>query len=113
MVLFPILKIFNEWGTEVIWATDAGAPGHGQPRPPGRYCCRVQFPANLLAEGLMTAAVSVMSLQPKKIHFDEADAVHFQAAEVIDGNTARGQFTGYLGSVVRPRLEWQVTAEKD
>lgn len=112
MVLYPALKIFNEWGTEIIWATDAGTAEHGKPRPPGWYHCEVRFPANLLAEGLMAAAVSVMSLQPKKIHLSEQDAVHFQATETIDGTTARGQFSGYLGSVVRPRLEWNVTVER-
>jgi lipopolysaccharide transport system ATP-binding protein len=112
-VLFPAVKIFNEWGTEVIWSTDAGTPQHGKQRSPGHYHCTIQIPANLLTEGFMSVAVTVMSLRPKKIHLSESDAVHFQATEVINGSTSRGQFSDYITSVVRPRLEWTVRVTSD
>jgi len=110
--LFPAVKIFNEWGTEVIWSTDAGTPQHAKPRPPGRYHSVIRVPANLLAEGLMTVAVTITSLRPKKTHVSENDVVHFQATESVDGTTARGEFSGYVGSVIRPRLDWTVTVER-
>ena len=111
IALFPALRLFNEWGTEVIWSTDAGTARHGQPRPEGRYRCAIRIPANLLTEGLMGVAVTIQSVNPKKIHLNEAECVHFQAVEVIDGTTARGAFPLHIGSVIRPRLEWRVTEE--
>ncbi|MFN7924035.1 MAG: ABC transporter ATP-binding protein [Bryobacteraceae bacterium] len=117
VALFPALRIFNEWGGEVIWSTDSPAPGHGKPREPGRYHCAVHFPANLLAEGFLNVVVTIMSLQPKKFHLNEADCVHLQATEVIDGSTARGAFSDTVSSLIRPRLEWTVskveTADKE
>jgi lipopolysaccharide transport system ATP-binding protein len=112
-ILFPAVKIFNEWGTEIIWSTDAGTPQHGKLRPPGRYHSTIRFPANLLSEGLMSVAVTIVSLGPRKVHLSESDVVHFQASETVDGTTARGAFSGYIGSVIRPRLSWTVAFEEE
>jgi len=109
VALFPAIRIFNEWGTEIIWSTDATAPDHGKPRPPGMYHSVVRIPANMLGEGTLSVAVTVASLHPKKVHVNELDCIQFQATEVFDGSTARGQYTGYVGSVIRPKLEWTVT----
>jgi lipopolysaccharide transport system ATP-binding protein len=113
MVLFPSLRLFNEWGTEVIWTTDAGSPEHGRPRSRGRHRCVVPFPKNLLAEGLMSVTISVTSLCPTRMHVSEADAVHFQTIEVIDGTTSRGAYTEAITSMLRPRLDWTVLVEEE
>ena len=112
MVLYPAIQFINEWGTEIIWSTDIGTALHGKPRPAGRYHCAVRVPANLLSEGLLTASVTIASLRPRKFHVTEPDAVHFQAMEVIDGTTARGEYTGHVGSIIRPRLDWTVSLER-
>jgi lipopolysaccharide transport system ATP-binding protein len=112
MVLYPAIQFINEWDAEVLWSTDTGTPLHGKPRPAGRYRCAVRIPANLLSEGLFTASVTIASLRPRKVHVSEPDAVHFQAMEVIDGTTARGEYTGHVGSVIRPRLDWTVNLER-
>jgi len=111
MALFPAIRIFNEWGTEVLWTTDSTSPQHGHPRAPGRYHCTVRFPKNLLSEGLMAVSVSVTSLCPTRVHLSEADAIHFQAMEVIDGTTARGEYTDAINSMLRPLLDWSVLVE--
>jgi lipopolysaccharide transport system ATP-binding protein len=113
VIFFPAVKIFNEWGTEIIWSTDAGTAQHGKARPRGRYRSVIHFPANLLAEGLMSVAVTILSLRPRKVHVSESDAVNFQATEVVDGNTSRGEFSDYIASVTRPRLDWTVTFETE
>jgi lipopolysaccharide transport system ATP-binding protein len=112
MVLFPALRIFNEWGTEVLWTTDTASPEHGKPRDPGRYISTVHFPGNLLSEGLMAVNVSVTSLAPTRTHLSEADAVHFQATELIDGTTSRGEYTEAVNSMLRPLLDWEVRVER-
>jgi lipopolysaccharide transport system ATP-binding protein len=111
LVLFPALRIFNEWGTEVLWTTDSSSPQHGSPREQGRYECVVHFPKNLLSEGLMAVTVSMTSLCPTRTHFSEADAIHFQATEVIDGTTSRGGYTETVTSMLRPMLDWSVRVE--
>jgi lipopolysaccharide transport system ATP-binding protein len=112
MVLYPAIQFINEWGTEIVWSTDTGTQLHGKPRPAGRYRCVVRIPANLLGEGVLTVGVTIASLRPRKFHVTEPDAVHFQAMEVIDGATARGEYTGHVGSLLRPRLEWSVALER-
>lgn len=111
MVLYPAVQLINEWGSEIIWSTDVGTPLHGRPRPAGRYHCAVRIPANLLGEGMLTVSVTIASLRPRKFHVSESDVVHFQAREVIDGSTARGEYTGHVGSLLRPRLDWTETLE--
>ena len=64
LTVFPTLRLFNEWGTEVLWTTDTTSSAHGRPRSVGRHLCRVQFPANLLAEGFFSVTLSVASLSP-------------------------------------------------
>jgi hypothetical protein len=59
----------------------------------------------------MTVTAAVYSLAPRVEHFREPDVVSFLAVE-SDGNaTARGKFTGYIGSATRPKLEWSVDFE--
>jgi lipopolysaccharide transport system ATP-binding protein len=40
------------------------------------------------------------------VHFYEADAVAFQVIDSVDGDAARGDYTGNIPGVVRPMLEW-------
>jgi len=107
-VLFPVLAIRNEWGTEVLWATDADTEWHGRRRPPGRYRVIAWVPPNFLAPGAMTVTAAIYSFLPRTEHFREADAVGFQAVDTLGTGTARGDFTGYIGAATRPKLEWTV-----
>ncbi len=108
LVLFPVIHLLNAWSTTVIWSTDVGTRWHGKPRPAGRYRAIIRMPANLLAEGTMTVSASVYSLQPEVQHFHEADAVTFQVLDKMESSTSRGEFTGYINSVIRPQLSWTV-----
>ncbi len=111
LVLFPVLSVHNEWGTEVLWSTDVDTEWHGRPRPVGRFRMIAWVPANFMSAGPMTVTASVYSLAPRVEHFHEPDVVSFLAVE-SDGNaTARGKFTGYIGSATRPKLEWSVDFE--
>jgi lipopolysaccharide transport system ATP-binding protein len=111
ITVFPTLRLFNEWGTEVLWTTDTTSADHGRPRAAGRHRCRVHLPANLLSEGFFSVTLSVVSLTPTQSHFAEDDALHFQATESIDGTTARGAYTDSITSAVRPLLKWSIGPE--
>jgi len=108
LVLFPVLNVRNEWGTEVLWATDAGTEWHGRTRPPGRYRLIAWVPANFLSAGAMTVTAGIYSFVPRVEHFREVDAVGFQAVDALGAGTARGDFTGHIGAATRPKLEWTV-----
>jgi lipopolysaccharide transport system ATP-binding protein len=111
LALFPVLSVYNEWGTEVLWSTDVDTEWHGRPRPAGRFRETAWVPANFLTAGAMTITVAVYSAPPRVEHFREPDAVSFQAVETYGKETARGKFTGYIGAVTRPKLEWNVDHE--
>ena len=112
LALLPIIRLFNEWGTEVIWTTDVSSPSHGNPRPVGQYEAAAQFPANLLAEGTMTVSASLYSIEPEVTHFHEPNAVQFQVMDSLGERGSRGQFTGYIGGLVRPLLRWSERFEE-
>jgi lipopolysaccharide transport system ATP-binding protein len=109
---FPVIRLYNEWGTEVVWTTDSSSPSHGDPRPVGQYQATAQFPANFLAEGTLTVSASLCSIEPEVTHFQEPDAVQFQVLDSLGERGSRGQFTGYIGGLVRPLLRWSEKFEE-
>jgi lipopolysaccharide transport system ATP-binding protein len=108
LALFPVLSVRNEWGAEVLWATDAGTEWHGRSRPLGRYRVIAWIPPNFLSAGAMTVTAGAYSFLPRVEHFNEVDAVGFQAVDTLGAGTARGDFTGHIGAATRPKLEWTV-----
>jgi len=107
-VLFPWLMVQSErW--PVLWATDAGSPWHGRPRPAGRYTEIAWVPANLLSDGVLRVTAGVHSFRPHRTHFVEPDAVVFHAVETSGG--ARGQYAGHIEGAIRPLLQWTVEHE--
>jgi lipopolysaccharide transport system ATP-binding protein len=112
VALFPVLAIRNEWGTEVLWATDADTEWHGRRRPPGRYRIIAWVPPNFLTAGSLTVTAAMHSFLPRTDHFREVDAVGFQAVDILGSGTARGDFTGYIGAATRPKLEWTVEFDR-
>jgi lipopolysaccharide transport system ATP-binding protein len=108
LILFPVLSIYNEWGTEVLWSTDVGTEWHGRTRSRGRYKAIAWVPANFLSAGAMTVTACVCSFTPRVLHFREPETVSFQVVETQGNETSRGRFTDYIGSVTRLKLEWSV-----
>ncbi len=112
LVLFPVLTVQNEWGTEVLWATDADTEWHGRTRPSGCYRVTAWIPPHFLAAGAKTVSAAVYSFLPRVEHFREADAVAFQTVDTLGPGTARGDFTGHIGAGTWPKLEWTVEYEE-
>ena len=113
LVLFPALRLRNEWGAEVLWATDADSEWHGRTRPRGRYRVTAWIPPNFLAAGFMTVGAAMYSFRPRVEHFCEMDAAGFQAVDALGAGTARGDYIGHIGAAVRPKLEWTVEYQED
>jgi lipopolysaccharide transport system ATP-binding protein len=108
VTLFPSVTISNEWGTAVLWSTDAGTASHGRPRRAGFYRASVRIPRDLLAEGAMTVTAAMTSLAPRQDHFCATDAIRFLVIDGVDGSTARGFYTDYINAAIRPKLDWSV-----
>jgi len=108
LILFPVLGVRNEWGTEVLWATDTDTEWHGRIRPSGSYRVIAWIPPNFLEAGAMSVTAGVYSFVPRVEHFLEVGAVSFQAVDTLGPGTARGDFTGHIAAATRPKLEWTV-----
>ena len=106
--VFPVFSISNRWGTQVLWATDAGTEWHGRPRPSGTYRTTTWIPGNFLPAGPMRVTAAMYSLGPRIQHFCEPDAVGFEMVEPDDSQSARGRFSDSVEAATIPRLQWDV-----
>ena len=71
------------------------------------------IPGNFLAEGTMIVAVAMNTLEPLTLHYMEREAVAFQVIDSLDGDSARGDYAGPVGGVVRPLLHWETEQISD
>lgn len=102
-VLAPNLHFFNEDGICLFVTGDNSS----QPKDIGRYASTARIPGNFLAEG--TISVNVALSSPFAIRFHELDAVRFQVIDTLEGDSARGQYSGPIPGVIRPLLNWTTT----
>jgi len=98
--LAPNVHVFNEDGVYLFVTGDRST----QPKQAGRYKSTVCIPGNFLAEG--TISINVALSSPAAIRFNEHDVVTFQVVDTLEGNSARGNYTGPMPGVVRPLLNW-------
>ncbi|MEZ6120081.1 MAG: ABC transporter ATP-binding protein [Pirellulaceae bacterium] len=105
-LLLPHHHIYNEEGTHVFTTHDLDPAWREQRRPAGRWTSTAWIPGNLLPEGTFFVSSEIVTLQPTRAQFYERDVVAFQVIDSMDGNSARGDWTGKMGGVVRPYLDW-------
>ena len=90
--------IFNAMDTSRRWR---------EPAPPGDYVATAWIPGNLLNEGIVSVDVGIWSLgAPKMYGHAGAEVVTFHVQDPVEGDSAKGLFTGQWQGVVRPLLEW-------
>jgi lipopolysaccharide transport system ATP-binding protein len=97
VIAFPTLDIDPEW--------------RGRKRPEGVYRSSAWVPGNLLAEGMFTVDVFAMTMNPRIAQFTVEGAVAFHVVDTMDGTSARGDWGGKLGGIVRPKLRWTTEYE--
>ena len=105
-VLLPNLMFFNEEGIHVFTAVDVDPAWRRRPRPAGHYVSTVQVPGNLLAEGTLFVSAAMLTLNPDQAQFHEREAVAFQVVDSTEGDTARGDYAGFMPGMMRPLLPW-------
>ena len=104
--LTPFFTFYNEEGILAFRTFDADRASRRRAREKGRYLSTAWIPGNLLAEGTMFVAVGLITVEPQIRQFYERDVVAFQVVDSLEGDSARGEFGGNIGGVVRPLLRW-------
>lgn len=106
-VLVPNLHFYNEQGICMFVSHDWNSKWRTEPRPAGSHKSTVWIPGNFLAEGTVFVTAALSTYKPLIVHFVERDAVTFRVVDSLDGDSARGDFSGVIPGVVRPILEWE------
>jgi len=105
----PSFWFHNEEGLWLFEAPDLDPAWRRRPRPTGRYVSGAWIPGNLLADGRISVSAYVATLHPLTIQFAAENAVGFHVIDSLEPDGARGDWTGRMGGVVRPMLEWTTT----
>jgi len=105
-LLVPNFHVSNEEGICVFILGDMDPAWKRRPRPAGRFVSTAWIPGNFLAEGTLVVGAAVSTMDPVMIHFWEREAVAFQVMDSLDGDSARGDYAGPYGGVVRPIFPW-------
>jgi len=110
--LMPHFQFYTDEGVHAFSAHDLDPEWRRRPRPAGRYVSTVQVPGHLLSEGTMFVGAGLETIDPVIVQFYVLDLVAFQVIESLNGDSARdgsarGDYAGKMGGVVRPLLEWR------
>lgn len=105
-LLLPNMHFCNEEGVYAFGAQDLDPEWRGRRRPVGRYVSTVWIPGNLFAEGMFFVDANMNTLQPFIFQFQCRSAVAFQVVDSLEGDSARGDWTGKMRGLVRPMLNW-------
>jgi lipopolysaccharide transport system ATP-binding protein len=97
------MHFFNEDGVYLFVTGDRST----QRKEIGWYTSTVRVPGNFLAEG--TISVNVALSSPLAIRINEPNVVTFQVIDTLEGDSARGDYTGPMPGVIRPLLNWNTT----
>jgi lipopolysaccharide transport system ATP-binding protein len=107
-VLSPWCEVCNSEGVEVFPAVDRDPTWHRRPRPPGRYRSTAWIPGNFLSEGTLVIHVGIASMNPvPKYLVYERDVVAFEVFDTMEADSARGDWPGEWGGMIRPLLKWE------
>lgn len=99
-------NIYNEEGVCIFPAIDQDLNWRKRPRPKGRYTSRALIPGNLLRDGTLYVSAVLLTLEPLTTQFHQRDVVAFHVIDSFNGDSARADWTGPLGGVVRPYCNW-------
>lgn len=91
----------NDWSNHEWW---------NSLRTPGLVRATCRIPGNFFAEGQVFLLVAVCTYNPDVVHLIERDAASFQVVDRSAGDGVRGVHAKQWPGVMRPMLEWSVSA---
>lgn len=106
-ILLPYYNIYNNDGIRILSAVDQSTDWKGCKRDVGLYKSIAWIPGNLMTEGTFYVGAAMRAPDIRVRHFNENDAVAFQVIDDMEGDSARGDFAGYMRAAVRPLLKWE------
>ena len=104
------IGVHNDEGVHVFEAIEGDSEWRKRTREPGRYRVTAWIPGNFLAEGTMIVDIGLGTVEPYIVQFIERQAVAFHVVDSCEGDSARVDYAGPLGGVVRPLLKWDTVA---
>jgi lipopolysaccharide transport system ATP-binding protein len=104
--LIPYFDLYDDSGVCAFTVQDLDPQWRRHPRPVGVFTSVAWIPSNLLSEGAFLVHPGLYTVKPFIVHFKERDAVAFQVIDRGEGDSARGDWDGVWGGVVRPILTW-------
>jgi len=105
-VLVPGYHFINQEGVCVFVTMEYEDKWRRRPRPKGSFISTAWIPGNFLAEGSLIITATMATMEPFRPHFSVRDVVAFQVVDSMDGDSARGDYTGPIPGLVRPLLNW-------
>src|SRR2546425_2553018 len=111
--LIPYYDLFNEAGLAVFTVQDLDPAWRRRPRSIGQFTSVAWVPGNLLSEGMFLVTAGLYTADPFTIHFKERDTAVFHVVDSVEGDSARGDWDGGWGGVIRPRLTWTTDVTND
>jgi lipopolysaccharide transport system ATP-binding protein len=105
-MLMPYVHFFNQEGVLAFEASDHDPTWRRRPRPAGRWVSTAWIPGNLLAEGTLLVWPCLFTLDPEVLEISVRDAVAFQIVDSLEGDSARGDWSGRVTAVMMPLLKW-------
>ena len=112
-VLLPHCYIHNDEGLMLFSTVDQDPAWLQRPRPEGRYTSTVWIPGNLLTDGTIYVSCALLSRTANTAQFYEKQVIAFMVSDNMGKGTARGDWAGWMGGVIRPRLEWETKMERN
>ena len=106
-ILVPNFHFYNEHGLCIFVSQDLDTGWRTRTRPTGTYTSKIWIPGNFLAEGSVFVTAAITTFQPFEVHFAKRDVIAFHVMETLEGDSTRGDYTGVLPGIVRPRLNWE------
>lgn len=105
-VIMPHYYVHNEEGSLLFGTLNQEPMWTKRPRPVGRYTSTAWIPGNLLCPGTYYVGGVVLSRNTDTSQFYEKQMIAFTVTDNMGDGTARGDWAGWMGGVIRPLLEW-------
>jgi len=95
------LRLFDSHDVNSEWKSNSI-------RKKGKYTAEILIPGNFFAEGKIKVSPAVITSDPWELHAYAEDIISFFVKDSLDGDSARGEFVGNYGGIVRPLFNWRV-----
>jgi lipopolysaccharide transport system ATP-binding protein len=102
-ILWPQVRFFNTENICLFCSIDQDQ----NPKRFGSYTSTVWVPGNTFAEGTIFTNVYITKRESSQVH--ETEVVAFNIVDPVEGDSARGLYTGDFPGILRPKLSWHTS----